>query len=231
MVFRKAYRRNGRVMDHLIKKVYEFDEHRSSDKPNSISVTTLIGPAFKAKKALDKAPRNKNLIKLDLKRSSTLGTAFHKWAEHVLEDDTRIVQEIYVEKTIELDGVVYTISGSCDLLEEQADGTWTIGDWKTGYGKERQPANLEKDRLQLSMYRWLLSDKYNINDIGYTMFISMSHNAQAAYPNELIELDKMQEFVEDKLFYIVNNEANDCHAGVKYNTCNYCDIVCSERKA
>ena len=38
----------------LLPKILNYDDHRDSDKPNSISVTTLIGPMYKAKKYLNK---------------------------------------------------------------------------------------------------------------------------------------------------------------------------------
>jgi len=217
-------------MDHLIKKVYEYSEYRASDKDNSISATTLLGPLYKGKLALDGVEKDETLIDLMYKRSSTLGTAFHKWAERALESDENIIQEIYVERELELDGVKFVVSGSCDLLEKQEDGTYTIADWKTGYGKERDHKALEKDRMQMSIYRWLLQDDYEINDTCYSLFISQSNNAQGAYPSEMMSIDQVQEYIEDKIYAIINNDRVDCNEGVRYNSCTYCNYICSERK-
>jgi len=218
-------------MDHLIKKVYEYSEYRASDKDNSISATTIIGPLYKGKLALDGVEKDESIIPLMYKRSSTLGTAFHKWAERALENDPNIVQEIYREREIELDGVTFTVSGSCDLLEKQADGSYTMCDWKTGYGKERNNQALEKDRLQMSIYRWLLQDEYDINDTCYSLFISQSNNAQDAYPSEMMSIEATESYIEDRLYAILNNDRVDCQEGIKYNGCTYCTYICQERKA
>lgn len=217
-------------MNHLINRLYEWDEHKSSDKPNSISTTTLIGPLYKAKLALDKAPKDESLVPLMYKRSSTIGTAFHFYAEHVFENDPNIVQELYREREIKVDGTVYTISGSCDLLEQQADGNWTIADWKTAYGKERSQDQLDKDRLQMSIYRWLLQDEYEINDTGYTLFVSQSNNAQGAYPFELMGIEETENYIEERLYAIENNDRVDCQDGIKYNGCTYCSWICEHRR-
>ena len=217
-------------MDHLIQRLYEYDEHRSSDAPNAISTTTLIGPLYKGKLALEKAEKDESLIDLMYKRSSTIGTALHYWAEHVFRNDESIVQELYRERKVMLDDIEYTVSGSCDLLEKQADGSYTICDWKTGYGKERSIQALEKDRLQMSIYRWLLQDEYNINDVGYSLFISQSNNNQYAYPHSLIDIDQVQEYIEERLYAIVNNDRVDCQEGIKYNGCTYCPYVCEHRR-
>jgi len=218
-------------MNHLIEKIYSYSEYRSCDKPNSISATTLIGPLYKAKLKLNGAKEDERLIPFHLKRSSTLGTAFHKWAERALADDENVVQEIYKERGIIGSDKVYTISGSCDLLEKQEDGTYTIADWKTGYGRERKPDQLEKDMLQMSIYRWLLQDDYEVNDVGYTLFISLSNNEQGAIPIELMSIEDTQEYIEDRLFAIEENDRVDCNEGVKYNSCSYCSLICGERRS
>ena len=217
-------------MQHLIERLYKYSEYRASDKENSISATTIIGPLYKGKLALAGTPKNEDLIKLERKRSSMIGTAVHKWAERALGNDPTIVQERYLEREIELDGKTYIISGSCDLLEQQADGTWTIADWKTGYGKLRTLDALDKDMKQMSIYRWLFNKEYNINDTGYSLFISQSNNAQDAYPVELMSLDVVEEYIESRLFAIEQNEKVDCQEGIKYNGCMYCSYECTERR-
>jgi len=218
-------------LEHLIERLYNHDEHKSSDKPNAISTTTLLGGLYRGKLALEKAPQDKSLIKMMYKRSSTLGTALHYWAEHVFENDENIVQELYREREVELDGVTYTISGSCDLLEKQADGSYTLADWKTFYGKERNAKALEKDRMQMSIYRWLLQDEYDINDTCYSLAISQSNNFQSAYPSEMMTLEQTQEYIEDRLYAIVSNGRVDCNEGIRYSACTYCTYAnCDQRK-
>ena len=217
-------------MEHLLEKLYLYSEYRASDKPNSISTTTIIGSLYKAKLALNGTEKDESLIALQLKRSSMIGTAVHKWAERAFTDDENIIQETYLEREIELDGKVYVISGSNDLIEKQEDGTYTIADWKTGYGKNRSIQQLEKDMKQMSIYRWLFNGEYNINDIGYSLFISQSNNEQAAYPLNLMSLEDTQDYLEARIFATETNTKVDCNEGIKYNSCNYCSYVCNERK-
>ncbi len=222
-------------MKHIIDKIYLYDTHRNSDKPNAISTTTLIGSMYKAKLALDKTPRNPSLIPLMYKRSSSIGTAFHEYAEAALKSEDnwqdRYALEEFRERQVELDGIVYTISGSSDGIEKQKDGTWTIWDIKTQYGRSRAPQMLDKDRLQLSIYRWLFENEYNINDTGYILAVSQSNNWEDAIPVELMSLEQTQNYIEEKLYAIINNTIVDCNVGIKYSACQYCDIAnCSERK-
>ena len=217
-------------MQHLIERLYKYSEYRASDKDNSISATTIIGSLYKGSLALAGTEKDEDLIKIELKRSSMIGTAVHKWAERALDNDPTIVQERYLEREINLDGKTYVISGSCDLLEQQANLTWTIADWKTGYGKIRNTDMLAKDMKQMSIYRWLFNDEYNINDTGYSLFISQSNNVQDAYPVNLMSLDATEDYIESRLFAIETNERVDCNENVKYNRCLYCSFLCDERK-
>ena len=165
-------------MKHLIDALYRYSEYRKSDKFNSISATTIIGSLYKASLGLKSREQDETLVPLMYKRSSTIGTAVHNWAERAFKDNPDVIQELYRERQLELDGKLYVISGSCDLLEKQEDDTYTLADWKTGYGKERNATALDKDRLQMSIYRWLLQDEYDINDTAYSLFISQSNNAE-----------------------------------------------------
>ena len=217
-------------MKHLIDELYKYDEYQSSDKPNAISASAIGGPLYKEKLTLSKTPKDESLIPLMYKRSSTIGTAVHYWAEHVFDDHPDIDQEMFRERQIKLDDITYTISGKCDLVEKQADGTWTLGDWKTGYGKQRTPQALDKDGIQMSVYRWLLQDEYDINDTAYSLFISQSNNCEEAYPVELMSIEATESYIEDRLFAIENNTRVDCQEGIKYNGCTYCSFICIHRK-
>jgi len=213
-------------VNEIIKRVYNYSEHKSSDKPNSISATGLLGSLYQGKLTLAKAERDDSLIADKFKRSSTLGSAFHAWAEKALQDDPNIHCEIYSE--IDYDN--YVLSGSCDVLQYNADTSkWTIMDFKTGYGKKRTDDQLDKDMKQMSIYRWMLQDRYYIEDTAYSLFISQSNNEQEAYELELMSLEKTQEFIDDRLFAIDQNTRVDCF-DAKYIPCNYCDKVCEHRK-
>ena len=211
-----------------IARILNYDDHRDSDKPNSISVTTLMGSMYKAKKYLLRDSKN-HVLDLVLKRSSFIGTACHNRMEHILGKYPEYDLEIFAEREITVDGRVYTIAGSCDVLEKQKDGTWIIMDLKTGYGKDRNEAALEKDRLQMSLYRWLNQDKYEIVDTAFTLWISQSNNSIDEIPFELMSLEDTEEYIATKLWAIEENEKVDCKEGIKYNPCNYCEYDCEER--
>ncbi len=208
---------------NLIIKVYENDEHRSSDKPHSISATTLLGSLYQGKLALSSTPKDNQLVGFVQKRGSAIGTGFHEYAEKVLRKEATC--EVYNERGVDK----YTISGSCDILYPNDDGSYTIMDWKTGIGKQRQSTALEKDRLQMSIYRWLNQDDFNINDTAFSLFVSTSNNEQEAYEIDLMSIQETEEFIEDKLFAIENTTLPDCKNGIRYDPCLYCSLVCEYR--
>ncbi len=215
-------------MIDLIHRVYNTNHHIDSTKPNAISTTTLIGPKYKAKLYINKEPKDPTWIDNKFKRSSTLGTAFHEYAERELSNDTDFVIERFLEREVTVDGTTYTISGACDGLRRTGDDEWTIFDWKTGYGKEFK--NTDQARKQLSIYRWLFNEEYNIVDEGYVLFISMSNNSEFAYTIDLMSMEQTQEFIEANLYSIIHNEKVDCNDGVKFNMCTYCEYSCLHRQ-
>ena len=215
----------------LIRKLYEFDDHEDSTKPHSISVTTLLGSKFRAAKYLEDAPRDRSLVHFKFKRSSMIGSAVHQRAELAFSDDPRAVQEIFLERELEIDGTVYTIAGKFDLLYRYGeDDIYTIHDWKTGYGKDRKQEALIKDAKQMSIYRWLLEGKYKVEDTGWSLAISQSNNWEDAIPVNLMTVDDTEDFIREMIWTIENNDRVDCSSGIKYNPCTYCDYICEERK-
>lgn len=206
----------------LIEKLYSYSEHRDSKLENAISTTTLMGPLYKSKLYLAKTPKNEDLIDFKFKRSSMIGSAVHAWAEKALADDKSIIQEIYMERQVEVNGTVYTVSGSCDILQRIGEDEWQLGDFKTAYGTSRKADALKKDALQMSIYRWLLQSEYKISDTAYSLFISQSNNNQDAYAVDLIDLEDIEYYIANRLEQIVGNENCDCKDGVKFNMCNYC---------
>ena len=213
-------------MRDLITKVYEYSEHRGSSELGAVSTTTLIGPMYKAKLAMEQTAKSNNLVAEMYKRSSTLGSAFHAWAERALDGEERIHQEIYKER--EHEG--HLVTGSCDLLVKKPDDKWYIGDWKTGYGKSRNQEALDKDAKQMSIYRWLLQDSYTIEDEASILFISQSNNVQEEYKIELMSLELTEEYISNRLYEIEKNESVDCNFNVRFNMCTYCDYICDHRK-
>ncbi len=216
---------------NILNEIMNFDDHIDSEKPNSVSVTTLIGPMYKAKLYLAKTPKY-NVTDITFKRSSFIGTAIHARAEMITKDKDDYITEMFIEKEVIVDGITYTVAGSFDGIK-QVDGKWYMYDYKSGYGKARNEAALAKDAMQMSIYRWLynsLNTGIVIEDTAYSIFISQSNNVMEEIPVQLKDIDYIQEFAETKLWAIVNNERVDCNEGIKYNGCTYCDYNCEHRK-
>ena len=213
----------------FIPKMLNYDDHIDSDKPNSISVTTLIGQAYKAQKYLDKTPKT-HVLDLVLKRSSFIGTACHNRMEHILEQEEGMVLELFSEREVIVDDVSYVVAGSLDVLAPNEDGTYTIADLKTGYFKSYGEDRLKKDRLQMSIYRWLNQYRYKIADVAYVIALSQSNNFIDEVPLELMSLEETQDYIENKLWSISVNTKVDCRDGIKYSPCSYCQYECTERK-
>ncbi len=213
----------------IISKLYNYNTHIDSNKENAISVTTLISGLYRAKKYLNKDAKDENLIDLKFKRSSTIGTGLHLYAEQCFKDDPDYRTELYREREITVDGKVYVISGSSDLLIKKGD-EWEIADWKTAYGTSRKDDQLAKDKLQMSIYRWLLEDEYTITERGWTLAISQSNNWQDEIPIELLSYDQVVDYIENKIYAIESQKGCDCH-DTKFKLCDYCSYVnCEERK-
>jgi len=209
----------------IISKIYNYSEHRGNNDKGFISVTQLIGANYKAKLALEGKERDESLIELSLKRSSSFGSALHSWAEKALKNEPNVLTEIYSEK--EFEGI--TITGSCDILEWNGK-QWELGDIKTGYGKNITDDKLKQWQLQMSLYRWMLTPKFDIADRAWIYFISQSNNFQDEIPIELYSFEKTQNYILDKLYAIENQETPDCNNNVSYNSCSYCDFICEFRK-
>ena len=196
----------------IIEKVLLFDDHRSSDKDNAISTTTLIGSNWKAQRDMlsDIEPRTN--IDPMTRRSSTIGTGLHMRAERAMEKEplTNAI-ETYSEK--EIDGV--WISGSFDIVY---DGH--IMDYKSGYGKTFSQDKIDKAILQMSIYRWLNQD-VEIKDIAYVLFISQSNNAYESYEIELMSIYDTETYIKGRIKEIKSQTTIDC---IKrpYDACMYC---------
>ena len=210
-------------MIEVIKKVLLFDDHQDSEHERAISTTTLIGPAWKARRAMLKDGVKKTSPDPMMKRSSALGTGFHMRAEQALKDDPKVdAMEVFAERYIEKYDV--WISGKFDLVY---DGY--IMDHKTSYGKAFNEEKLHKTMLQESIYRWLNPD-IPMKDTGYALFVSQSNNAYDSYPFELMTIEETEVYIMMQLDTIFETKTINCNDGVKFNMCNYCDLDESQCK-
>lgn len=212
-------------MHPLIEKVFNHNEHMSSLADKAISTTQLIGPAYKAKLQMLKTPKTFPLDPIK-KRGATIGTGFHLLAERALQG-INYINEKYAER--EVDGI--TISGTCDLLEKQDDGTYIIYDWKTGVKQSFDKDSIDRTRMQLSIYRWLLQYHYDIRDVGTILYISTSRNNVEDIDVDLMSYNEVEKYIEAKLFQIENQSTADCVSVMGSWICNYCEFECEFRNS
>lgn len=142
------------------------DNYDHNHDPYVISTTTLMKPV-KVKVLYDRYYNQLEVDASDLV-ASRLGSAIHDSMEQV--EVAGVVKEERVSRIMEINGSEYTITGKFDVLE--LDGKKgilrdikTTSTWAYIYGSK------DEDYIkQLSIYRWLLQDQYEIEE-GYIDFI------------------------------------------------------------
>ena len=208
-------------MHPLIEKVLTYSNHRAGPE-GSISVTRLIGPAYQAKLHLEGRAKTYEIPAIN-RRGSCLGSGFHLYCEEALQEDPNIMQEIYSEKKHE-DQV---ITGTCDLMIREGD-TYRVGDWKTGVATKFDEDHLDKAKLQLSLYRWMLSSVYpqQFQLEGDVFYISTSRNVAEHYELDLLTNKQVENYISSKLYLIQNTVVPDCEKWA----CAYCEFDCEHRR-
>lgn len=208
-------------MHPLIEKVLTYSNHKAGI-PGSISVTRFIGSSYQAKLHLEQREKDHEVPAIN-RRGAAIGSGFHLWCEQALADDPNIYQEIYNEKTFE--DILFT--GTCDLLQVQKDGSVRLGDWKTGVTPKFEESKIERTRLQMSMYRWMLLDKYpDISLEADIYYISTSRNVTEHHEVLLMTEQQVEDFISSKLYLINSIEVPDCESWL----CEYCEFSCEHRR-
>lgn len=210
-------------MHPLIERVLTYSNHRDNvEYDRTLSVTKIIGSAFQAQKALNKEPQVVPVNPIN-RRGSSIGSGFHLWCELALKDDASIRQEIYGEKLFEN----VMITGTADILINTGD-KYRLGDWKTGVTATFEKDKVEKARIQLSLYRWLLESDLDlpIEDEADIFYISTSKNSAQDIQVDLMTHKEVEEYIEAKLYLIDTIALPDCESWA----CSYCGYDCSFRK-
>lgn len=221
---------NREDINRLHELVLDADLHRSSEHERSISVTTLIGPTYKAHHALNNTPKT-NMLPPMKKRSSGIGTGFHLLAEKALENNNDVLTEVYKEMYIQFADL--WLSGTADVMVLNEDGKYELGDFKTGYGKSFDNTDLAV--YQMSVYRWL-NRHMDIADIAHVWFVSQSNNAMEHIEVELMSLADTQAFIRRRIIDIQEeNLGVDCQYNIDgqkrpYNMCEWCEYECPNRR-
>ena len=204
------------------------DDYEYSDNPYQLSVTTL----FKPIQAYWLSVRHHDQLSMDISdlAASRRGSAIHDSIEKVKSDNC--IKEVRTNKEVVINSHTYTISGKFDILEQVEDDLWQLRDIKTTSVWSFIYDDKDEDyQKQLSMYRWLNSDKYKIKDVGFIDFFFMDWQSSKAkmednYPSHwlmpagkkinLLSLEDTENYMKeritlfDKYRHVVDNKLPPC---------------------
>lgn len=190
------------------------DEYDYNPDPNTVSATGLMKPL----RVTVLTARHGDRLEVDVADlvASRYGNAIHDSIERV--ETPGVSKEVRTAKYITVDGVEFAVTGKYDLLVDNGNGTFTLRDIKTTSVWAYIYGGKDKDyQLQLSIYRWLLSDEKHIGDLAYIDFFftdwqSSKARAEEDYPPnriapgykiQLLPLEEIEKFIRAKLSQIV----------------------------
>ena len=191
------------------------DEYDYNPDPNTTSATGLMKP-LRVSVLTSRHGANLEIDVADLV-ASRYGNAIHDSIERVNTPGTS--KEVRTAKKITVKGVEFTVTGKYDLLIDNGNGTHTLRDIKTTSVWAYIYGGKDKDyQLQLSIYKWLLSDEKTIGDMAYIDFFftdwqSSKARTEDKYPNnriapgykiKLLSSEEVEKFIVSKLEQIVD---------------------------
>lgn len=189
------------------------DDYDYNHDPLTISATSLLKPT----RASILTDRHVEALEIDVSDliASRYGNAIHDSIERI--ETPGVSKEKRVSRTIEVAGVTFTVTGKYDLLVQEGDShrirdIKTTSVWAFIYGGKD-----EDYRGQLSIYRWLLSDKMKVEPTAYIDFFftdwqSSKARNEADYPKrrinpgykiDLLSLEDTEAMIRTKLAELV----------------------------
>lgn len=203
------------------------------DKGTRFSVSTLCKPDYQLW-VMANSPPPDGVRHVGFK--SAIGSAWHEFCEK--GNEPGVVKEMSMIR--EYKGT--SIGGTADELVWKPDlNQWQIRDHKTkgvysakkflGIGTKANPHPMpenEKEIRQLSIYRWLFKDMFEIEDEAIIYLWVMGHTRRESFPEisevplKLIPLKEVEEYIDYKLG-VANSPTPptpDCEAWL----CDYCDL-------
>jgi Txe/YoeB family toxin of Txe-Axe toxin-antitoxin module len=144
------------------------DDYDHNYDPYTVSATTLMKPI----RATLLTQRYHEHLEKDVVDfiASKVGTAIHDSIENITTEN--VTKEVREERLVTTSsGQPYKVTGKFDVLVKEDDGTYTLRDIKTTSVWAYIYGGKDKDYIeQLSIYRWLLSQNFNVNITGYIDF-------------------------------------------------------------
>lgn len=174
---------------------------------------------------------------LEVGFKSYLGTALHALLE--TEEEPGAIKEFsYIRKVDDK----YSLGGTLDELRYIPErNVWRIGDIKLkaaysckkflGIGTKANPnpaPERDKEIMQMSIYRWLLQDLFNIEGEASIYLFAQGHMSYDKFPEvsevpiPLLSLSKTEEIIKAKfnILQLKEQPKKDCPDWL----CNYCDF-------
>lgn len=206
------------------------------DKGTRFSVSTLCKPDYQLW-VMFNSPKSEGEKYVGFK--SAIGSAWHEFCEK--GNEPGVVKEMSMVK--EYKGT--TIGGTADEVVWRPDagkfGMWQIRDHKTkgvysakkflGIGTKADPHPMpenEKEIKQLSIYRWLFKDMFEVMDEAVIYLWVMGHTKRESFPEvsevplKLIPLEETEQYIDQKIAVAMADEPPtfDCETWL----CDYCDF-------
>lgn len=185
------------------------DSYDHNYDPFTFSATSLMKPI----KASVLATRYVDKIEIDVTDliASRLGSSIHDSIEKI--ETKNVSKENRVSRKVKIGDVEFTVTGKYDILVNENE-LYTLRDIKTTSVWAYIFGGKDKDySKQLSIYRWLLSLTYNMNDKAYIDFIFTDWQSSKAkqdkeYPQQriipgyeikLMSLEETEKYIIERL--------------------------------
>ena len=213
------------------------------DKGVRFSVSTLCKPSYQLwvinniPDTVEKAPSQSVGFK------SAIGSAWHEFCEK--SNEPGVIKEFtYVT---EHQGV--SIGGTADEVV-YVDGKWQLRDHKTkgvysakkflGIGTKANPTPLpenQKEIMQMSIYRWLFKDLFDIQDTAIIYLWVLGHTSREKFPEtsevplKLKSLKDTEKYINSKIKVAKQKKEPECDCDTSW-LCNYCEVAefCPKQK-
>lgn len=147
----------------------------------------------------------------------SLNTFYDKIAD--VEPRVKFLEKPFNLKLLGSNNEIYTIRGVIDRVDELADGSWHIVDYKTGSAKEK----LEwADRMQLLIYQVAAVELFNAK-VSKLTYYYLDSNVDISFLGEQKEIDKLKKELVETIEAI--KESNfSATPGWQCGFCDYRDI-------